>query len=97
MEDQIKTNENTKRINWGIMTVADVTRVKNGAVLNQEGKKLSLEIAEPRGMSFSVISLDPPPLEIDKTIENFKRIELQIPAWLAENEEITIKVRFSEK
>lgn len=78
------------------MTVSDVQPTKNGAVLRQEDKELFLEILEPAGINFSVISLDPPPMEIDKTIKNFKRIEIQIPAWLAENEEIEIKVRLSE-
>ena len=95
LEDQIKTNELTHNINWGLMTVADVVPTKNGAVLKQDGKEISIEILEPAKVGFSVISLDPPPLEIDKNIENLKRIDLRIPAWLAENDELTIKVRFS--
>jgi hypothetical protein len=97
VEDQIKTNELTKNINWGLITVADVLLTKNGAIFKQDGKELSLEILEPAELGFSVISLDPPPMGIDKTIEGLKRIELRIPAWLAENDEINIKVRISGK
>jgi hypothetical protein len=48
-------------------------------------------------MMVSVISLDPPPLVFDKTIENLKRIEIRIPAWTIENGKTILKVRLSEK
>jgi hypothetical protein len=77
------------------MTIADVVPVKTGAILKMNGKQLNLEILSPAGLQFSVISLDPPPLEIDKTIKKLKRIEIRVPAWTLENGEGIIRVRLS--
>ncbi len=97
IEDRFETNDSTKNITWGLMTEAEVIPTLNGAVLKQNGKELNLTILEPEGIAVSVISLDPPPLEIDKTIENFKRIEIRVPAWTVKNNEGIIKVRLSGK
>ena len=78
-----------------MMTQADVQPVKGGAVLRQDGQTLKLENISHPEISVSVISLDPPPLPIDKTIENLKRIEIRIPAWMIENSKTTLKVRLS--
>lgn len=77
------------------MTQAEVQPTKSGAILKQDGKSLNLEILSPSGLSLSVTSLDPPPLKIDKTIENLKRIEIHNPAWTVENGKGEIKVRLS--
>jgi len=95
LEDQIGTNDSTQTITWAIMTMAHVTPVKNGAVLQQDGKKLKLSILAPDKLEVSVISLDPPPLEIDKTIKNLKRIEIRIPAHLIPDQEGLVRVRLS--
>ncbi|MBT6763064.1 MAG: hypothetical protein HOA90_00885, partial [Prolixibacteraceae bacterium] len=95
IEDQIEINDSTKDITWGLMTVADVIPVKNGAILKQDGKELKLTILSPEKIQVSVISLDPPPLEIDKTIENLKRLEIRVPAWIFENNKGVIKVRLT--
>ena len=93
IEDDIEINDSTNNITWGLMTVAEVEMAVNGAILKQDGKQLNLEILSPEGLSISVISLDPPPLSIDKTIEDLKRIEIRIPAWTIENNECNIRVR----
>ena len=95
IEDKIEINDSTKNINWGLMTVADVIPVKNGAILKQDGKELKLTILSPKDLQVSVISLDPPPLEIDKTIEDLKRIEICVPAWIFKNNKGVIKVRLT--
>ena len=95
IEDSFETSDSTRFITWGMMTVADVQPIQNGAILTQEGKELKLTILEPGAISVSVISLDPPPLKIDKTIKNLKRIEIQIPAWKIENGIGKIRVRLS--
>jgi len=95
IEDRIKTNEATNEITWGLMTVADVQTTDHGAILRQDGKEIMLEIIEPKNLSVSIISLDPPPLEIDKTIENMKRIEIRAPSYLFQNKEGVIRVRLS--
>lgn len=96
IEDTFETNENTKSITWGLMTQAEVSLEKNVAVLKQNGKTLHIRILNTDKYNLSVISLDPPPLEIDKTMENLKRIEIRIPAWTLENGKGSLKVRLSE-
>jgi hypothetical protein len=95
IEDRFEINDSTKTITWGLMTQAEVQRTKTGAILNQDGKKLNLEILSHHGLSVSVIALDPRPLPIDKTIENLKRVEIRIPAWMVENGKMNLKVRLS--
>ena len=95
MEDRFETNDSTKNITWGMMTLADVNADVQGATLNQDGKKLKMTILEPLGIRISVISLDPPPMEIDKTMKGLKRIEISVPAWTVKDGKGAIKVRLS--
>lgn len=97
IEDRIQINEKTKEITWSIMTVADVIPTPNGALLKQDGKELQLSILSPEDMEVSVILLDPAPLEIDKQIKNFKRIEIRVPAYYFKEKEGLIRVRLSGK
>ena len=66
-----------------------------GALLRQDGKELNLEILSPRGLMVSIVSLDPPPLELDRRIPNLKRIEIRVPAWVVDGSETRIAVRLS--
>ncbi len=95
VEDQFEVNNATTNITWAIMTTAEVIPVKNGAILKQDGKELRLSILSPGELNVSVISLDPPPLEIDKTIDNLKRIEIRIPAYILQERKGLIQVRLS--
>jgi len=95
IEDRFVVNDSTKNITWGLMTTAEVVMVKGGAILHQDGKELNLSILAPADINVSVISLDPPPLEIDKTIENLKRIEIRVPAYLCIDGQGLIQVRLS--
>ena len=95
IEDKIEMSAETKWITWQMLTQADVQPVKGGAILRQNGQTLKLENLSHPEISVSVISLDPPPLYFDKTIENLKRIEIRIPAWIVENGKTTLKVRLS--
>ena len=95
IEDDLVTNDSTKMITWQLMTTADVIPSEGGAVLNQDGKELKLDILAPKHVQVSVISMDPPPLELDRQIENLKRIEIRVPAYLFDNKEGKIKVRLS--
>ena len=56
-----------------------------------------IKIVEPNNITATIISLDPPPLEIDKTIKNLKRIEFRVPAYLFKNKEGVIRVRLSSE
>ena len=41
----------------------------------------------------NIVSLDPPPLELDRRIEGLKRLELNIPSSLVTQGKIDIKIR----
>ena len=75
------------------MTTADVEIVPGGVVLTQDGKKLHVENLSQPNIDFSVVSLDPAPMELDSQIKNLKRLELRVPAWTLKNGKGTIKVR----
>lgn len=93
IEDEIETNENTKLITWQLMTTADIQLTDDGAILRQNGKELKvLNLSHPELM-FSVVSLDPAPLELDRQIKGLKRLELRIPAWIIEGKGTSISVR----
>lgn len=95
IEDHFETTDSTQLVTWQLMTTADVEIVKDGAILKKDGKRLRMEIISPADISVSVISLNPPPLKIDKKMDHLKRIELKIPAWTFENKKGTIQVRLS--
>jgi hypothetical protein len=95
IEDNIELNENTKLITWHMLTQADVEITDDGVILSQDGKKLKLEnLSHPQFM-VSVVSLYPAPLELDKQIENLKRLEIRIPAWRVGGDHANIKVRLT--
>jgi hypothetical protein len=95
VEDHFEINDSTKNITWGLMTLADVQADPTGAILKLDGKFLKLTILEPENGKISTISLDPPPMEIDKTIKGLKRIEIRVPAWTVKNGKGSIRVRLS--
>jgi hypothetical protein len=68
-----------------------------GQFSGRDGKSLKLENLSHPGFTVSVISLDPPPLVLDKNIDNLKRLELKVPAWTVENGKTKIKVHLSKK
>ena len=95
IEDVIDMNEMTESITWQMMTTADVEMVDGGAVLRENGKHLRLEILSHPELSVSLVSLYPPPFYLDKEIENLKRIDIRIPAWISQTGNKTIKVRLT--
>lgn len=95
IEDDVTTNDSTRLVTWQLMTTADVTLVDGGAILKQAGKQVRLENLSHPDFDLSLISLDPPPLELDRTIENLKRLELRIPAWTMEGGQGEIRMRLT--
>ena len=95
IEDEIETSDETQVITWQMLTQAAVDITRGGAVLKQDGQTLKLEILSHPEITVSVISLDPPPFEFDKSIENLKRIEIRIPAWTVDGGKTLIRVRLS--
>lgn len=95
IEDDIKLSDSTELITWQLMTQADIEIVDGGAILKQDGKQLKLENLSHPELDISFVSLYPAPLELDRQIEGLKRIEIRVPAWTVEGENIKIKVRLS--
>lgn len=95
IEDEFVVSDSTQMVTWQLLTTADVEIVKDGAILKQDGKQLRLENISHPAIAVSVISLHPAPLELDRQIENLKRLELRIPTYLLENKKTTLKVRLS--
>lgn len=95
IEDQLVLGDSTNLLTWAIMTTAEVIPSADGATLNQEGKQLNLKILSPENVRVSVVMMDPPPMKLDKKIENLKRVEIRIPAYLLTDGKSTIKVRLS--
>jgi hypothetical protein len=95
IEDDLVLNDSTKNITWELMTTAEVTPTKDGAILKKDGKQLNLKIISPQSVSVTTVSLDPPPLKIDREIQGMKRIEIRMPANVFQDKKATIKVRLS--
>ncbi len=95
IEDRIEPSESTELVTWQLITTAEVTPVRGGAILQKDGEQLTLEILSPEGVEVSVITMTPPPMELDKRVENLKRVEIRVPAWLFDGQEGTIGVRLS--
>jgi hypothetical protein len=95
IEDNIEISEETELITWQLMTQADVQIVDGGAILSQDGKSIKVENLSHPEFTISVISLNPPPLFVDTQKEGLKRLEIRIPAWTIEGDNLTIKVRLA--
>lgn len=95
IEDVLEVTGATELITWQLITTAEVEALNDGAVLQQDGKKLRVEILSPPTPAISVVSLDPPPLELDRRIKGLKRLEIRIPAHLADDGAIGLNIRLS--
>lgn len=95
IEDKLSLSDSTKLITWQLITTADVEIVNGGAILKQKGKQLQLKNLSHPELTVSVISLDPPPLALDRKIEGLKRIEIRIPAYLFPEKKGVLTVRLS--
>ncbi len=97
IEDYLEVDDQTQMVTWQFITQADVDLTDQGAILSQDGKRLKLENLSHPGISCSVVSLDPPPFELDRSLEGLKRIELRMPAYIFEEGENKVSVRLSER
>jgi len=95
IEDDLLLNDSTKNITWELMTTADVTPTNYGAILRKDGKQLYLKIFSPENVQVTTVSLDPPPLKIDRVVKGMKRIEIRVSSNLFPGKKATIKVRLS--
>ncbi len=78
-----------------VFTGGENNSIDGGAVLTQGDKELKLENLSHPEFAVSVVSLYPPPHELDKQIEGLKRLEINIPAWTIKNDKSNIQVRLS--
>lgn len=95
IEDRIEVNDSTKSVTWQLITAADVEITKSGALLKQDGKQLRMENLSHPDVMVSVISLDPPPLALDRKIKNLKRLEIRLPAYLFSKGVNEVRVRLT--
>jgi hypothetical protein len=95
IEDDVTTDTMTKMVAWQMLTTAEVELVKGGAILKQAGKKLKINNLSHPNVSFSVVSLYPAPLQLDRQMEGLKRLEIRIPAYLFENGKGKIAVQLT--
>ena len=95
IEDQVIVEDSTRFLTWAIMTTANVVSTPTGAILKQDGKQLNLKIMSPANMKVSILSMDPPPLKLDRRINNLKRVEVRVPAKVFPDGKGVIKVRLS--
>lgn len=100
IEDKIEIDEMTEIVTWQLITTLDVEITPEGATIYKPEyssvtpvKKLYVEnISHPK-IQMNVVSLDPPPLALDRRVKGLKRIELKIPSSNIEGKNLNIKVR----
>ena len=97
IEDEIELSPETQHITWQLLTQAEVEFTPYGALLKQAGERLKLENLSHPELQLSVVSLDPPPLRLDRKIDGLKRIELRIPAYIVSDASTKIRIRLSEE
>lgn len=96
IRDRVELSGATQKIVWQLMTTAAVESVHGGAVLRQDGKVLNVSILSHPQLKVSAVSLDPPPLTLDRRIKGLKRLEIEIPVRGAVNGTIDLEIRLSE-
>lgn len=100
IEDKIEIDEMTEIVTWQLITTLDVEITPEGATIYKSEyssvtpvKKLYVKnISHPK-IQMNVVSLDPPPLALDRRVKGLKRIELKIPSSNIEGKNLNIKVR----
>jgi hypothetical protein len=97
IEDELVLGDSTNLITWAIMTTAEVIPTMDGALLKQDGKQLNLKILSPGRVRVSTIMMNPPPLKLDKRIDNLKRVEIRVPTYLFPEGKGTIIVRLTSR
>ena len=100
IDDNIEINESTKKITWQLITTYDVEITTDGVTISKPEyssvlpvKKLYVENLSHPQIQMNVVSLDPPPIDLDRRIEGLKRIELNIPVSSVNDNKLAIKIR----
>ncbi len=95
ISDELRFSLKTETLSWQLITLAEVEVVGEGALLNQDGKALRLEVKSPANYEIKIIPLSPPPLDYDKDIPGLKRVEVRFrrAAFDGEEGQIVIVLR----
>ena len=100
IEDKIEISDETEIITWQLMTTMAVEITpQGGTIFKTEDssvtpvKKLYVENLTHPKIQMNIVSLDPPPLALDRRIENLKRIELKIPVSQVTGGKLDLKIR----
>jgi hypothetical protein len=93
--DNITASEKSEFVTWQMLTETNVEITSSGAVLKSNGKHVTLSNLSHPDIPFKIVSLDPPPLKLDKRMEGLKRLELHIPVSELVNGETEIQVRIT--
>ncbi|MEI6890568.1 MAG: heparinase II/III family protein [Pontiella sp.] len=97
IQDRIITSDQTEKVVWQMGTLADVELVNGGAILTQDGQQLELRVESNLQTKMRIVQLNPPPMKLDKQIEGFKRIEIELHVRGRSGQEIQLDVRLSAK
>lgn len=97
IKDDIQINKNTKAIHWQLLTTAKVEIQEEGVLLSKDGESLWLNVSSNQKYETKVISLDPPPLDYDKQIDQLKRIDFIIKPNLSKGTNLNIQVDITGK
>lgn len=95
IEDELEINENTETITWQLITQAEVELIPGGAILRQQGKQLRISNLTHPDLTALIVDLDPPPMELDRRIDNLKRVEFRYSAESFREGRSTIRVQLS--
>jgi arylsulfatase A-like enzyme len=77
VRDRLVFSPLTRTITWQLITRAGVKVKQRGAVLEQDGEQLALNVSASAPCSIDVVGLCPPPLPYDKEIPGLKRLEVR--------------------
>lgn len=99
IEDELEVGDDAEVITWQMMTTAHVTvdDDKFGCILDKDGKKLQLDlVSDIDEVPVSILSMDPPPFNLDRKIAGLKRIDINFPAYLfGDDKKGKISIRLS--
>jgi hypothetical protein len=77
ISDRLEFSPQTESLTWQMITRASVEIKGDRLVLQQDGATLHIRMSSEAPANAKIVSLSPPPLEIDKDMAGLKRIELQ--------------------
>ncbi len=95
IEDDIELSDSTQSITWQMITTAEVQLEAGRVILSKDGRQLEIRNLSHPALMPGVISLDPPPIELDRRIGGLKRLEFRYPAYMFEGDEGNIRIQLA--